>query len=255
MLLVQPAARIPRESPAKGRRGRGAGHGCCGARCGGQLRFWTLLPKRRAPGWWVGRGTECLSRGAPGSLWDHFVSLSGAIAVRGGGIQHLSHLHKDLPVCIADAVVLGAAVGPWGAGNPGSCLAEPSQSPSPTAEPGLAPGSFCAGVVSKVSPFLSRLQGGRSNRVQIMKPTSCSRVISHLCQMRFITVLGGVSKCWAGGSSVHPAGPTSAGAVARLRVAPQDCWGDQGCSRVSKQSCSFPWVMCVSSTGTWSLGE
>lgn len=157
--------------------------------------------------------------------------------------------------CVADAVVLGAAVGPWGAGDPGSRLAEPSQSPSPTPEPGLAPGSFCTGVVSKVSPFLSRLQGGRSNRVQIMKPKSCSRVISHLCQMHFITVLGGVSKCWAGGSSVHPAGPTSAGAVARLRVAPQESWGDQGCSRVSKQSCSFPWVMCVSSTGTWSLGE
>lgn len=151
------------------------------------------------------------------------------------------HLHKDLPVRIADVVVLGAAVGPWGAGDLGSRLAEPSQSPSLTPEPGLAPGSFCAGIVSKVSPFLSRLQGGRSNHMQIMKPGSCSRIISHLCQMRFITVLGGVSKCWAGGSSVHPAGPTTAGAAARLRVlsvhpflsggfpqAPQESWGGPG---------------------------
>lgn len=87
--------------------------------------------------------------------------------------------------------------------------------------PGLAPGSLCAGVTSEARfpvPSLPPLclQGGRSNRMQITKPKSYSSIIPRLRQMRFIAVLGGASKCQAGGSTVHPAGPVRAGVVGEV---------------------------------------
>lgn len=141
---------------------------------------------------------------------------------------------------------------------------------------GLAPGLLCAGVVSEAwfpVPSLPApcLQGGRSNRMQIMKPESYSCIIPHLCQMHFITVLGGVSKCQAGGSMVHPAGPAIAGVVGEAPCAvcslpdpllsqwltlkaPQESWGrTKAPSWVPKQSGSFPWVMSVSKDQRWDL--
>lgn len=87
-----------------------------------------------------------------------------------------------------------------GAGEPGlPCPAGITAQPQ---SPELAPGLLCAGIVSETgfpdpslpAPCLQGGWGGGFNCVQIMKPESYSCIIPHLRQMRFITVLGGVSK-------------------------------------------------------------
>lgn len=174
-----------------------------------------------------------------------------------------------------------------GGAQGGSCLLEMQVSLAPalpcwvgvSAQPqslGLAPGLLCTGVVSEArfpvpSLLSSCLQGGRSNRVQILKPESYSPIIPHLRQMHFITVLGGVSKCQAGGSPAlcgsHQGwsgmgGPMCCEFVARppAPLVPQP----QGTPRaertkapswVPKQSCSFTWVMSVSEDQHWDLGS
>lgn len=240
-------------------------------------------PRGSALEWWVGRGMGTALGSSKVTTVSEITWSHPAVP-----LQWLEVMSSTFPSSLSAeglSCVLAEVRCQCGGAQGGDYLLEVQVSLAPalpcwagvSAQPqslGLAPGLLCTGVMSKARfpvPSLPSpcLQGGRSNRVQIMKPKSYSPIIPHLRQMHFITVLGGVSKCQAGGSPAlcgsrqgwsGRGGPMCCEFVARppapLVPQPQGtprAGGTKAPSWVPKQSCSFPWVMSVSEDQHWDL--